>query len=88
MSQIRRVLTACQKREAIFVQALGEVGRAPFEKVQVPWEGKMLCPAISAEQPGHAKARKFPWSVPFRRRLDTMASFDHPGRGERIASAA
>jgi dienelactone hydrolase len=64
-----RMLPTYKKARAMFDKTW-ELGRPPFEKVQVPWEGKML-PGYF-RKPAGAAGKKFPVVIPFQG-ADTMA---------------
>ena len=65
----QRMLPTYKKARAMFDKTW-ELGRAPFERVQVPWEGKML-PGYF-RKPAGPQGKKFPVVIPFEG-ADTMA---------------
>lgn len=64
-----RMLPTYKKARAMFDKEW-EMGRAPFEKIQVRWEGKML-PGYF-RKPAGPQGKKFPVVIPFQG-ADTMA---------------
>jgi dienelactone hydrolase len=72
-----RMLPAYKKARAMFDKTW-ELGRPPFERIQVPWEGKML-PGYF-RKPGGAQGTKFPVVIAFQG-ADTMAEATIMGGG-------